>query len=55
VAGLDYPAAGAPAGSADLELDLLAARADVRDEPVLADQLARVGVVVGPVETDALR
>jgi len=55
VAGLDDPAAGAPAGSVGLELDLLAAAADVRGEPVGADQLARVGVVVGPVEADALR
>ena len=55
MAGLDDPAAGAPAGGAGLEFDLLAAAADVRGEPVFADQLARVGVVVGPVEADALR
>src|SRR2546427_11866060 len=55
MAGFDDPAAGAPAGGAGFELDLFAARADVRGEPVLADQLARVGVVVGAVEADALR
>ncbi len=55
MAGLDDPAAGTPAGGAGFERDLLAARPDVRGEPVGADQLARVGVVVGPVETDALR
>ena len=40
VTGFDDPAACSPAGAARLEVDLLAARADVRGEPVLADQLA---------------
>ncbi len=55
MAGFDDPAAGAPAGRARLELDLFAAAADVVGESVLADQFARVGVVVGAVEADALR
>ena len=42
-------------GGAGLELDLVTARADVRRESVGAEQLERVGVVVGPVEADALR
>jgi hypothetical protein len=54
-AGLDDPAASPPAGAAGLELDLVTARADVRRESVGAEQLERVGVVVGPVEADALR
>ena len=55
MAGLDDPAARFPAGGAGFELDLVTARADVRRESVLADQLERVGVVVGPVEADTLR
>ena len=55
MAGFDDPAAGAPVGAAGLELDLLAAAADVRGESVLADELARVDVVVGPVKADPLR
>ena len=55
MAGFHDPAAGAPAGTARLELDLFAAAADVRGEPVGADQFARVGVVIGPIKTDALR
>jgi hypothetical protein len=55
VAGLDDPASGAPAGSADLVGDLFAAAADVWRQPVLADEVADFGVVVGPVETEALR
>jgi len=55
VAGLDYPAPRAPVGVALLELDLLAARADVRGEAVVGEQLAdRVGVV-GAVQAQALR
>jgi hypothetical protein len=54
VAGLDDPASGAPAGSTDLVGDLLAAGADVRGELVVADEVADFGVVVGPVEADAL-
>ena len=55
MAGFDDPAAGAPAGAARLEVDLFAAAADVRGEPVLVDEFARVGVVVGAVEGDPLR
>ena len=55
MAGFDDPAAGAPARRLRLLFDLFAARADVRGEPVLADEFARVGVVVGAVEGDPLR
>ena len=55
VAGLDHPAAGAPVGVAGLELDLLAARADVRREPALVGELAGAVVVVAAVETEPLR
>ena len=50
----DDPAAGAPAGGADLVGDLLAAGADVRRESVLGDEVADLGVVVGLVETETL-
>ena len=55
MAGLDDPAAGAPARRADLFGDLLAAGTDVRRELVVADEVADFGVVVGPVEAEALR
>ena len=55
VAGLDDPASRAPAGGAELVLDLLAAGADVRGQLVVIDQLANFGVVVGLVQADALR
>ena len=55
VARLDDPASGAPAGGADLVSDLLAAGSDVRGELVVVGELADVGVVVGPVEAQALR
>jgi hypothetical protein len=55
VAGLNDPAAGAPAGGADLVGDLFAAGTDVRCQFVVADELADIGVVVGPVEAKALR
>ena len=45
----------ARAGAARLEVDLVAAAADMRGEPVLVDEFARVGVVVGAVEGDRLR
>ncbi len=43
------PAPGAPAGRANLLGDLLAARADMRREVVVIDQVADFGVVVGLV------
>ena len=55
VAGLDDPAACFPLGVVGLEVDLLAARADVRRELVVADQLADLSVVICLVQTDALR
>jgi hypothetical protein len=55
VAGLDDPASGAPAGSTDLLGDLFAAGADVRGELVVADEVADLSVVVGPVKAEALR
>lgn len=53
--GLDYPPAGAPAGSVGLLLDLLAAGADVRREIVAGDYLAGLLVVVCLVQTNTLR
>ena len=55
VGGLDDPAPGTPAGSAQLELDLLAAAADVRRKPVVGEQLATLSVVVAGIEAEALR
>lgn len=55
VAGLDDPAACFPLGVAGLQLDLLAACADVRREPVVANQLTDFSVVICPVQADALR
>jgi len=55
VAGLDDPAACFPLGVVGLEVDLLAACADVRRELVVADQLADLSVVICLVQTDALR
>jgi hypothetical protein len=54
VAGLDDPAARAPAGGATLELDLFAAAAHVRREAALADQRAHALVVVAAIEAEAL-
>jgi hypothetical protein len=55
VAGLDDPAAGAPAWRADLLGDLLSAGTDVRRQVITTNQLADFGVVVGLVQADALR
>jgi hypothetical protein len=55
VAGLDDPAAGAPAGDASLLGDLLVASADVRRQLVGGDGVADFLVVVGLVQADALR
>jgi hypothetical protein len=55
VAGLDDPAACFPLGVLRLFLDLLAACADVRCEPVVANQLTDDSVVICPVQADALR
>ena len=55
VAGLDDPAAGTPARSAQLVPDLVAAATDVRGEAALADEVADPRVVVAAVETEALR
>jgi hypothetical protein len=55
VGALDDPAAGAVVGLAPKRLGFLAARADVRGEAELADQLADDRVVVALVEAEALR
>lgn len=55
VGRLDDPASCTPAGGANLLGDLLAARADVRRQLVVADQLTDLSVVVGLVQADALR
>jgi len=55
VAGLHDPAAGTPPGRAQLELDLFAARTDVRREAALVGERVHPGVVVAAVETQALR
>jgi len=55
VASLDDPASRAPAGSAQLALDLLAAAADVGCEAAPAGELVHPGVVVAAVEAQPLR
>jgi hypothetical protein len=55
VAGFDDPAAGAPAGGAQLERDLFAAGADVRGELPFGDEVADAVVVVAAVEAQTLR
>ena len=55
VGRLDDPAAGAPAGGAQLELDLFAAAADVRGELPFGDEVADAVVVVAAVEAQSLR
>jgi hypothetical protein len=54
VTGLDDPATRSPVGVALLEVDLLAAGADVRCEFATFEELANLLVVVGLVETQAL-
>ena len=55
MAGLGDPPSGAPSGDAQLVLDLLSPRADVRDEPAVADEPPRPSVIVALVEAEALR
>ena len=55
VAGFNDPAAGAPARREDLELDFLAAGADVWGEAAPDDELAHGLVVVTTVEAQTLR
>jgi hypothetical protein len=55
MAGLDDPAAGAPAWGTELELDLFAAAADVRRELARGDEVADDRVVEGAVEAQPLR
>lgn len=55
VARLDDPAACFPLGVLCLQLDLLAACADVRRERVGTDQLTDLSVVICPIQADALR
>jgi hypothetical protein len=55
VGGLDDPSPCAPAGGAQLQLDLLAARADVRREAVLAGELVHRRRVVAAVQAQPLR
>jgi len=55
VGGLDDPAPGAPARDAQPLVDLRAATYDVRLKATAIDQLTALGVVVAPVQTDALR
>jgi hypothetical protein len=54
VAGLDDPAAGAPAGRGDLVADLVSATADVRHQAVVGGELADPWVVVATVEAERL-
>ncbi len=51
---LDYPAARAPAGVADLLGEFLAAAADVRLESLGGHELARMAVVIAAVQAQAL-
>ena len=55
VGRFDDPAAGAPAGDARLELDLLAAGADVRRVTMCAREAVHRGRVVAAVERQPLR
>ena len=55
VAGLDDPAARAPAGDAELELDLFAAAADVRRVLPCAHKLTDDRIVEAAVEAQMLR
>ena len=55
VAGLDDPAAGAPAGDAELEPDLFAAAADVRRVLPCAHKLTDDRIVEAAVEAQMLR
>ena len=55
VSGLDDPPSCPPPGRACFELDLLAARSNVRCEAVLGGELADRHDVVGAVKTKALR
>ena len=50
VTGFDDPTAGAPSRRVELELDLLAAAADVRGVAETVDELAHGLVVVAAVE-----
>ena len=51
----DDPSSRAPAGGVELERDLLAARADVRREAVLAGEFVDRGRVVAAVQAEPLR
>jgi hypothetical protein len=55
VAGFNDPTSGAPARDPELELDLLAAAADVRIKSVAGEKLATLAVVVGCIEAETLR
>ena len=55
VAGLDDPAAGAPSRRGALQLELVAASADVRGVAAGGGELVDPGVGVAAVETEALR
>lgn len=55
VAGLDDPAACAPAGRGELVADLVGAAADVRDQAVVGGELADPRVVVAAIEAECLR
>lgn len=55
VAGLDDPAARAPARRTELELDLVATAADMRREAVPIDELVHPGVVVAAIQAQPLR
>ena len=55
VACLDDPAACFPLGVVGLQVDLLAASAYVRSQPVRSDGVADFLIVVSLIETDALR
>jgi hypothetical protein len=54
VRALHDPAPGAPVGTALLELDLLAARADVRRQAVAEDELRDRRDVIAGVEAEVL-
>lgn len=54
VAGLNDPSPGFPVGVVGLEVDLLTASADVRDEALSEPELTDVGVVIAAVQAQPL-
>jgi hypothetical protein len=54
VTGFDHPASGPPARRVELELDLLAAGADMGLKAVVVNQVAALGIVVTCIQAETL-